>query len=471
MEMAQALTLREGSLIQWARDQFMQGREELHGVLLDDALSKLEKVQKLMGLLPPGVNICGFHVLRRDGKPIEDALGDLRNLRGFCLRRSRRMAAYPGGTAKPRGFVGLTGAVEDRLTGHVYFGDGGWVSSKHIPVVQSVVGHRYDLLQTGTELRFHESQNPGVLDTVIQMFQRAADDQLNHDFESPRLRAVVSGSRRNMRLWMEDDLFKEHLAAVVRTGSWGVQPKRHNNGSPANGDIGYLLQSDDRGVVSWRNDEIHFKVHGHEETIPRADVLFALEAEIKEVFGEDVHASIEPSIPKNAASGRDVSGGFPFWRPEGVISVPGESLDDTLNRLGNLGVDQYDSDRRFRFIAYWAALTTVVRSGPVSTIDGTFVSSGAAPKVRPMAEPVVFIRYGREGALSKSHRVNNRDKVSVQEFERTRTRWRANNLLLTDYDSPAGFLLSQLEERKAKSKAGVGFRSVSEVLSPAADAE
>jgi hypothetical protein len=467
MELNQVLALREGSLIQWAREQLIQIRDDLHDVLLGDG-SKLEKVQKLMNLLPPGCNICGFHALKRDGTPIVDAMGDLRNLRGFCLRRNRHMSLYSNGETKPRGFIGLVGSVEDRLSGHVYFGDGEWVNYKHIPVVPSVVGHRYDILQTGPDLRFHESQNPGVLDIVLQMFQRVADDDLNPDFEPPALRAVVSGSRRNTRLWMEDDLFHEHLAAVVRTGSWGIEPKRSEDGfTPVNGDIGPLLQADGRGSVSWKNDEIHFKVHGREEIISHADVTSALELEIKEVFGESVHARIEPTIPKNGSVSRDVSDGFSFWRPEGVVPIASESVGDTIARLSSLGMDKFDSDRRFRFIAYWAALTTMQRSNHVATIDGAFVSTGTPPRVCALKAPVVFVRYGREGSLSKSHRVNNRDKLSVPEFDRLRTRWRSNNLLLTDYDSPAGFLLSQMEERKPKSKVGVRFTPVSEVASPA----
>jgi len=466
MQLNQVLALREGALIQWAREQLVQIKDDLHDVLLGDG-SKLEKVQKLMNLLPPGVNVCGFHVLKRDGTPLVDGFGDLRNLRGFCLRRNRHMSAYPDGTAKPRGFIGLVGSVEDRLTGHVFFGDGEWVNHKHIPVVQSVVGHRYDILQTGADLRFHESQNPGVLDLVVQMFQRVADDDLNPDFESPVLRAVVSGSRHNTRLWLEDDTFRDHLAAVVRTGSWGVTPKRGDDNTPVNGDIGPLLQADGRGSVAWKNDEVHFKVHGKEEVISQADAAGALELEIKEVFGESVHARIEPVIPKNGSVSRDVSDGFAFWRPEGVVSIPNESVDETINRLSSLGVDKFDSDRRFRFIAYWAALTTMERSGNVATIDGSFVSTGSPPRVCAKKAPVVFVRYGREGALSKSHRVNNRDKLSVPEFDRLRTRWRSNNLLLTDYDSPAGFLLSQMEERKPKAKVGVRFTPAVEAASPA----
>jgi hypothetical protein len=345
----------------------------------------------------------------------------------------------------------------------VYFGDGEWVNYKHIPVVQNVVGHRYDILQTGSDLRFHESQNPGVLNLVLQAFQRVADDDLNPDFESPVLRAVVSGSRRNTRLWMDDELFRDHLAAVVRTGSWGITPKRDENHAPVNGDIGPLLQTDGHGSVSWKGDEIHFRVHGREEVISQADASHALEVEIKEVFGESVHARIEPTIPKNGSVSREVSDGFPFWRPEGVVPIPNETVEDTLTRLSNLGMDKFDSDRRFRFIAFWAALTTMQRSRHVATIDGSFVSTGASLRVCAMKSPVVFVRYGREGSLSKSHRVNNRDKLSVSEFDRLRTRWRSNNLLLTDYDSPAGFLLSQLEDRKPKSKVGVRFTPAVEV--------
>jgi hypothetical protein len=164
---------------------------------------------------------------------------------------------------------------------------------------------------------------------------------------------------------------------------------------------------------------------------------------------------------------RDVSDGFSFWRPEGVVPIASESVGDTIARLSSLGMDKFDSDRRFRFIAYWAALTTMQRSNHVATIDGAFVSTGTPPRVCALKAPVVFVRYGREGSLSKSHRVNNRDKLSVPEFDRLRTRWRSNNLLLTDYDSPAGFLLSQMEERKPKSKVGVRFTPVSEVASPA----
>ena len=463
--MNHALTLREGELISWARDQYPGFVDGVHEVLLDRELSKLERVQKLMDRLPPGINICGFHVLKRDGLPIVDALGDLRNLRGFCLRRSRHTAEYPGDLRKPRGFLGLVGATEDRLSGHVYFGDGGWVEFKHIPVVQAVVGHRFDMLQTGRDLRFSESRNPGVLDIVLQMFQRVGDSQLNQDFEPPVLRSIVSSSRRNMRLWTDDYLFREHLAAAVRTGSWGMSPKRRDNGTIVEDDVGLMLQADDRGVVSWHDDAIHFKVHGHELVLPRLDVIAALEAEIQSVFGEAVHADIEPTIPKTGA-GRAVSSGFAFWRPVGAMPLPNEKLNETVARLSSMGVDQYDSDRRFRFIAYWMALGTMERSGPVATIDGTFVSSGAPPRVRAMPEPVVFVRFGREGALSEVQRENNRDKLSTQEYEKACTRWRNNTLLLTDYDSPAGFMLSQIEERKPKSKMGIRFITAGEAASP-----
>ena len=454
--MNHALAMREGELISWAKDQYAGYVDNLHDVLLDRELSKLSKVQKMIDMLPPGINICGFHVLKRDGTPIVDALGDLRNLRGFCIRRSRHTAEYPGNVRKPRGFLGLVGATEDRLSGHTYFGDGGWVECKHIPVVQAVVGHRFDMLQTGRELRFSEARNPGVLDLVLTMFQRVADSQLNQDFEPPLLRAIISSSRRRIKLWTDDCLFREHLAAAVRTGSWGVKPKMRDDGTLVEDDIGLMLQADDRGVVAWHDDAIHFKVRGQELVISRLDVINALEAEIQSVFGEAVHADIEPTIPKTG-TGRHVSSGFAFWRPVGAMPLPNEKLNETIARLSSMGVDQYDSDRRFRFIAYWSALTTMERSGPVATIDGRFVSSGAPPRVRAMSEPVVFVRYGREGALSEVQRENNRDKLATQDYERACTRWRNNTLLLTDYDSPAGFMLSQLEERKPKSKDGVRF--------------
>jgi len=100
------------------------------------------------------------------------------------------------------------------------------------------------------------------------------------------------------------------------------------------------------------------------------------------------------------------------------------------------------------------------------SLDGAFVSTGAAPRVRSMREPVVFVRYGREGALAETFRVSGRNRVANDEFSRLRTRWRANNLLLQDYDAPAGITLSRMEGRK-KGKGGVRFRAVGEV-SPAA---
>ena len=469
MLLNQVLALREGSLINWAREQLMRVRDDMHDVLLGEG-TKLEKVHRLMNLLPPGCNICGFHVLNHDGTAVSEGLGGLHNLRGFCLRRNRHMAMYPNGESKPRGFLGLIGAVEDRVSGHVYFGDGEWVNRRHIPVMPSVVGHRYDMLQTEPDLRFRESMHPGALTTVLHMFQRVADNDLNPDFDMPVLRAAMSSSRRNVRLWLEDELFREHLATVVRTGSWGIMPKRSAMHVPVNGDIGAFLQADGHGSVTWRDGEIHFKAHGQEEVISLADTAHALEVEIREVFGESVQARIEPTIPKNGAVSRDVADGFAFWRPEGAVALDNESAEETFVRLSNLGMDKFDSDRRFRFIAYWAALTTMQRGNHVTTIDGSFVSTGTSPRVQASPAPVVFVRYGREGALSKFHRANNRDKLSVQEFDRLRTRWRANNLFLVDYDNPAGFLLSQLEEQKTKLKTEVHFTPASEAASPATEA-
>jgi hypothetical protein len=453
----EALRAKTGAFKQWAADQWHDAKEAIH-VVLREAVPKLEKVRKLMSLLPPGVNICGFRTLRRDGVPISEAYSDLRNLKGFCLRRGHTMFDYGDGKKKLMGFITLIGTVDDPQSGHVYFGNADWLDLPHIPVIPSGVGRRYDIFETRRpHLTFVEEHHPGVLDMVIDMFQRSVDDQLDAAFDSPRLRVVVPSSKRAMRLWLDDPLFKDHLAIVVNTGSWALPSA-----------LDTFVANRSQITVESHGEAIHVTSDSAEGTIDRDEERHGIEQEIKRIFHANVTADIEPMFPVGGP--REVAAYTPLWRPRGVVPVAKETTAQTIERIKNLGVDACESDRRFKFICYWAALTTMIQAGPVETLDGRFISAISPPRVCAMEHPVVFMTYGREGALHQApQRDNIREEVSDAQWERVREKWHGDTLLLQDYGSPAAAILKDRREAEQNRKRGpVKFRTAAEVVSPAA---
>jgi len=428
------LSWSDRRLASWARDQWAATKAAVHEVLCTKVPDR-DKVRCLMGLLPPGANICAYATVREDGRMIEDSYADLGQLHGFCATRGRKAFDY-GSERKPMGLMSLIRPVDNRVTGNVHFGDAGWLKCRGVRTSEAGVGYRYDAFSRGGSWVFREGKHPGSLQMFVQMFQRAADDQLDAPFDLPRLRVTIPRSRREMRCWPNSAVFRSHLVQTVRTGRWGVASL-----------AGLTHVREDCDTV-FEKDQYTLSGAGGVETSLRADVEHAIEQEIREIFGVDTYVSVEPQHQPHVR--HELRSGDSLWRPANIKAIAEEAeaerdVEAIVERLKGLDAG---SKRQYQAITLWAALTTMIEQGSVNSLDGTFVSSISAPRVQSLAEPCVFMTFGRDLSLRSGPPRYPKFPFTQAEGQKWKEEWAKQNIIVMDFNNPGGLYLAQLASRE-----------------------